>query len=608
MVSYYNRVFGNLNPGDTAKCEDINHIQDNVGDAISSVIDDHHECQSFILGSNENDFILTPAPKTLGRYIDTYSLPVDDNLTPLSIREYNYRQPIPKTKSSLYSIILKMGNNTSYDVDVTCELQDINQVVLRQDTVTLKANSDKQEYEFIFDLRGYPTALEMDMEKLLKTEGRFIPPKPDEEAQDHGVDYRNIPDVHNFSVGVSQLYLVIKSLGIQNFDKDGNAYTEEFNETSFVVYADANGYYGANFNAFLEKSQGIAYETTPYSLYFKDIYATDVNYLCSGGQAIIGGEKVTCMDSHVTVSGASEYGNVLALVYMDSRGRLHSANSKASTSVSTNIDDWEMDDMLPLSYLLIAKILIYNDINKEPLVIQDDTNQETRPRSHHERLRRLEKEIDYTKDVAIPPRIKYTLTGSDWVETDGDIGLLSSIYKGASKDNDADKYPFYTTLDSKGNVVIKTTKNKVTTFDVTFKDDEVENNQSVILTSNQVSSTTPTVSKTSDTDLKSSDTETSLKSYASGDLKKLNRISEMQNIKIDTTKGIISLKVKTSSDSTSSSNSKTTSSTSTTNKSGSGLNTSLTGAVTSSNANSKSNLSEEQINAYVNQIKNNLGG
>lgn len=594
MVSYYNRVFGNLNPGDTAKCEDINHIQDNIGDAISSVINDHHDFQSFILGSNENDFLLTPAPKTLGRYIDTYSLPVDADLEPLSIREYSYRQPIPKTKSSLYSIILKMGNSTSHDVDVTCELQDINQVVLRQDTVTLKANSDKREYEFIFDLRGYPTALEMDMDTLLKSEGRFIPPRPDEESQEEGVDYSNKPEVRNFSVGVSQLYLVIKSLGIQIYDKDkyGNEFTEELNEESFVVYADKNGYYGANFDAFLEQSQGVAYQTTAYSLYFKDIYATDINYLCSGGQAIVGGEKVTCMDSHVTVSGASEYGNVLALVYMDDRGRLHSANSQASTSVSTNIDDWEMDDMLPLSYLLIAKILIYNDVNKEPLVIQDDTTQETRPRSHHERLRRLEKEIDYTQDVAIPPRIKYTLTGSDWVETDGDIGLLSSIYKAGSTDNDADKYPFYTTLDSKGNVVIKTTKNQVTTFDVTLKDDEVDNNQSTILSSNQVSSTTATTSRTSDTDLKSSDTETSLKSYAGGDLKKLNRISEMQNIKIDTTKGIISLKVKSSSNSSSSN------STSSSNKN----------TLSSSSTNKTLNTTNEELGKYVTQIKNKLGG
>ena len=166
MSSYYNSVIGNLFPGDIAKSEDINHIQQNIKDSLKGLLNDHHEFQSYILGGRENDFILTPANRVEGRYLDTYSIPTDGDLIGLSLREYNYRQPIAKTKSSVYSIITKMGNNTPYDVPVTCELQDAAGTVIRSDTVVLKNNLDKVEYEFLFDLRNEPTAFGLDMEAI----------------------------------------------------------------------------------------------------------------------------------------------------------------------------------------------------------------------------------------------------------------------------------------------------------------------------------------------------------------------------------------------------------------------------------------------------------
>lgn len=477
MTSYYNYVDGNLHPGDTAKSEDINHIQTNIADALKGLLDDHHEHNSYILGNRENDFLLVPSKKILGRYLDTYSIPVDENLIGLSMREYTYRQPIAKTKSSLYSIILKMGNNTNHNVPVTCELKSVNEEnkVLRSDTVILRANTDKAEYEFIFDYTESPTAFGLSMEDLKKEDGKHIPPRTKEESFKEGVDYRNQENIKMFSAGVTQLYIEIKALGIQIYDKDidGKEFTEELNENSFLLYADANGEYGGTFDSYLEKTQSTVFEKTSYSLYFKDVYANDINYSCNGGEAIVGGQKVICMDSHVTISGSHEYGNVLSLVYMDNLGYLHSANSKASMNqTSTNIKDWEMEDVLPPEYLLIAKVLVYSDVTKEPLIIQDDTNQETRPRSHHERLRRLEKELDYTADLAIPPRLKYTITGDDWVDKDGDGGLLASFYKSDAQDNDADKSNYFLTMDGKGNLIVKSSENEVTIAPVTLMDDE----------------------------------------------------------------------------------------------------------------------------------------
>lgn len=475
MVSYYNRVYGNLYPGDIAKSEDVNHIQTNIEDSLKALLNDHHELTSYILGGRENDFVLTPSRKVLGRYLDTYSIPTDSNLIGLSMREYGYRQPIAKTKSSIYSLIVKMGNNTPHDVKVTCELQDVTGRPLRSDSVILKANNDKVEYEFLFDLRDNPTTFGLDMEELKRGDGKHIPPRTDEGSYRGGVDHGKSMDINNFSMGVNQLFAVFKPLGIQinDYDANGHQFTEELDENSFLLYADKNGEYGAQFDCYLEKTQTTVYEKLAYSLYFKDVYATDINYSCTGGHAIIGGEKVKCMDSHVTISGAHQYGNVLSLVYMDNQGHLRSANSKASIGkTSTNIEDWEMEDILPIEHLLIAKVLVYSDVNKEPLIIQDDTNQETRPRSHHERLRRLEKELDYNTDISIPPRLKYTMTGDDWVDKDGDASLLASIYNDGAQEKDADKSNYFLTMDGEGHLVVKTTDSEVTVAPVTLKNDE----------------------------------------------------------------------------------------------------------------------------------------
>ena len=60
MTSYYNRVYGNLYPGRIAKSEDINLIQTNIEDAIKAVINDLHEQTSYILGNEEDAFLLSP--------------------------------------------------------------------------------------------------------------------------------------------------------------------------------------------------------------------------------------------------------------------------------------------------------------------------------------------------------------------------------------------------------------------------------------------------------------------------------------------------------------------------------------------------------------------
>ena len=104
MVNYYEKHYGNLYPGDIAKSSDINQIQQNIQDALKNAIRDLTEGESWILGTNDQTdkdaFILTPASKRSGRYIDQMNLAEGDDVEIISFRETSYRQPIKLARSS----------------------------------------------------------------------------------------------------------------------------------------------------------------------------------------------------------------------------------------------------------------------------------------------------------------------------------------------------------------------------------------------------------------------------------------------------------------------------------------------------------------------------
>ena len=154
MSDYYKKVKGHLANGEIAYAEDINLIQTNVADAFKAAISDHHEHDSFILGNKENAFKLTPAPKRLGRYIDTMSLVESGNEKWLSIRKWSYRQLIKKSKTSLYSLICKFRNLTNNPVTVWCRLEgrDGHKYTETRTSITIPANTEAAEFEIVFDV------------------------------------------------------------------------------------------------------------------------------------------------------------------------------------------------------------------------------------------------------------------------------------------------------------------------------------------------------------------------------------------------------------------------------------------------------------------------
>lgn len=490
MPSYYNQVEGNLFEGDIAKAEDINHIQDNIEDALQGFMDGLHDHESFILGSGEehkDDFVLTLAKKVNGEYLDSYNINFEQSEEQwININRESVKQPLIKTKSSTYSVVARFKNDSKKDIPIVCELQNEDGTVKRANTITLLAETT-DDYEVVFDLDYCPAPPGIDFDNLKEGDGEYLPAKLNEKYFDEGFrDEHNDEIEHRiFTAGVSKFFFVVKAPNYNalDFSENGDEDTTFDPASSLGICCKAGSDFAPDKEIYLEiENNGTFHlDENKRNLYFKDIYAKGTTYECSGGMAIVGGEPVKCIDTHITVEGGSTYGNLLTQVYMDDWGHLRSVDKEVL--LSTDPDDFEDSeaDRPPLNFLKVALILTYSnslyDSAKEPLVIQDGYGQ--RPRSHHERIRRLEKEIDWTQDKALPGRIKWNLTGQDMVQPEEEKDALFN-YPMAPSDDDTTKKntedvekikSVYTTTDADGNVVVKFAKNEVESLTVTLKEE-----------------------------------------------------------------------------------------------------------------------------------------
>ena len=478
MGSYYDIVEGNLRTGDTAKSSDINHIQVHVQDAIKKAISDHHNGESYLLGAGDahkNDFILTPAPKFLGKYIDSYFIFELDKNNYININHYDVKQPFILTKTSVYSITSRFKNTSNRDIPVDCELQDIDGNVLRRNTITIPAGSEGADLEVVFDLDYYPTVHNLNFKDIVDNDSKEVDVITKEESVDTGfeAEHEAEEEIPEFTAGASILYFVIKRTNLNEFDLDNTNDEQEkpiFDaETSLGVYYSTSSP-SAEKKIYAQINKGTIYEETNWNIWLQEIYSNEPTYLCTGGSAVINGEKIQCIDTHVTLAGSNSSGNVLTHVYLGNDGHLYANNSKASST--TNIDKFEedLDDPDPAVGFRIASILTYSNglgYDKEPLVIQSE-EYGLRNLSHHERLRRLEKRLNWTMDKAIPSRIKYTKSGDDWFDKEGNT--LNYPYGEKPEVAEAIGNNYTPSFDSKGNPVIRLTKAVTHTVKVTLKE------------------------------------------------------------------------------------------------------------------------------------------
>ena len=489
MSSYYNHHDGNLFPGKVAKSEDIHQIQTNIEEAIRGLIEDQYDHTAFILGSRENAFLISPAPKRLGRYIDNMNLVNESNEVWLDIDSFGYKQAIKTSKTSLYSIIVKLKNAYSKSQDVSFELWSQDNKIAKQ-TVTVP-NNTTGEFEVVFNLEHFSTQHGRQGEELEKPDAKFVAHPDVDKHIEQEYDRINNPD--NQSLGSTVLYLVVKAIHKATEIVTPSAETELIDENTFMICADSQGNYGQ----LLERTadDGRNYESTNYDLFFKSIYSNAPTYLCTGGTAIVHGDPVICNDTHVIVDGASNGGNTKSYITMDAWGQLNSYTSHAYWGDESNA----VFDEFPNGDLIIAIIYTYNGDIKQPKIVQDDNLIEDllkkdkfgehefglpiRQRSHHERLRRLEKEMAYHRDVAIPSRLKYNLTGDDIPasNSNADDGAQKVTQLNASdvpnsqliiseKKKSLDWSKYFISTDKYGNFVVKSIDAETEQIPVTLKE------------------------------------------------------------------------------------------------------------------------------------------
>lgn len=470
MPDYYIPVEGSLEAGQLAKAEDIRAIETSVQDSEKNMINDLYDHTSFVLGSAEDAFVLSPAPKKGGRYIDTMNIVPSDKENWLSIKKYGYKQKIRKGKTSLYSIIVKLRNLHSKPIIVWFELRDPNDndILLKKSSIQVPPNITGSEFEVVFDQEFLPTSTN----NIDVADASGLPILNEDSVEEIDDDYLSDDTIDgtddNNGLGFAEYDLIIRPLNINVSDLtlSGDEDIDLVDDDSFAILADNEGAYGQRL--YKTGNNGGLYDKLVGDLYFKDIYATTNTYLCVGGQAVIDGQAVPSLNTHVSIDGVSSFGNVKTLVYMDNDGHYQAVNSNAFFG---DDEDPEFDEVIDGAKLPIAYITTYMGDTKQPII-----DQSILPRSHHEDIRRLKKQMAHQKDFAMPPRLKYRVDGMDIInpypETLVNPDLVGDYLTAIGNANKIEVGgDFFLTTDAKGNFVIKAVDAVVVNIPVTFKGD-----------------------------------------------------------------------------------------------------------------------------------------
>ncbi len=377
MSSYYNRVEGTLKTGKTARADDIHLIQSSIETAIENIIIDMFGT-GFILGESENALKLYGTDK----HTDQVNYNYNENSYFMSFYDRYIKQLITIKKSSIETIRVYMANYSQITTTVYAEIRDKNLRLIQEANATLA-----------------PTPLNSEDDTKFNIEFHF--------------NKKHLP--------IGDYYFIIRPVDISSTDLtlsgDGVPY-QEITEDSFLIKYDADG----NYNRGLQVSyDGATYldarelpeltvtmpgdtisENNP-DLFFEEVFSSGITYVIDNKfSAVILGEKVYPLDTHVTISEPSEKGNRTDLVSLTKDGQLVVTEG----TVYTNKEE-KIYPVNPIG-LNVAYITNFKASEKKvPAIEQDDDNNITRHRDILERLRRLEKKMNYQIDNNSPTRIKY---------------------------------------------------------------------------------------------------------------------------------------------------------------------------------------------------------
>ena len=391
MSSYYNRIEGTLNTGQTARSSDIHLIQSGVQDAFQKALIDI--CGTgVILGETEDALKLEPTTQSIDQY-NSFDIDNDENET-LSFYEVYFRQPIDIEKSSIETIRLQMLNYSNIDVTIYGEIRD-SDLDLLEETNAVLTPTDTDEYatiDFHFNLdhlplgRYYFVLRPVDVSAVDltingdETQYDTLRPEMFRVKYDYEGTYSNSNDDDNV------IFNADTNVGLEA-SYDGNEYLEArqledaitLNENGEILIAEKN-----------------------FDLCFEEVFSSGNTYLIQNGAAIVLGEKVYPLDTHVTIDGPSSNGDRTDLVILTADGQLNVIKGmvyKGERQYPT--------DNTGLKIAYITSFQSTDGNTKVPAIEQDDDNNLTRRRDILERLRRLEKKIDYQVQNNSPTRIKY---------------------------------------------------------------------------------------------------------------------------------------------------------------------------------------------------------
>ena len=402
MSSYYDTVIGSLRQAEIARAEDINLIQSNIQVAFEEMMNDMFGT-GCILGGEEDDLKLTPIPT----HVDQYNNMFDEDDSWLSFYDIYLRQRLMIEKSEIKSIKIEIKNTTNLQPTVFAEIRDVHFNLLKETNVTLPITEGDESniIEFNFNLK------------------HIVP---------------------------GEYYFILRPVDISTNDLTANGDETVYDvitEDNFLIRYDANGSYNngldASYNGtdYLE-SRLLSAEITEdnmvevsdanFDLCFEHIFSSGNTYVINPAPCIVAGQKVYPFDTHVSIDGPSSQGNRIDAVILTSDGSLEVTKGLPFYGQAK-----DSDYPVGVSGLIIAYITTYAtgqskwvcsncgeenignistcvncgepaNNTKIPLIEQNDDNGRTRKRDILERLRRLEKKMDYQIDYNSPSRIKYT--------------------------------------------------------------------------------------------------------------------------------------------------------------------------------------------------------
>lgn len=403
-MSYYEKVNGTISAGKTARSNDIHLIQSHIQSAMKSMIGDMFGTGA-VLGKDENALSLY----STSQHIDQKSEATSTSMGWLPFLDVYYKQPIIITKSSIETIKIKYQNLSNVSATAYGEIRDNDFNLIQETNVSLEPGEagDVKEAEFNFYL-------------------------------------------NHLQVGL--YYFVLRPISISATDLTINGDETPYDtidETMFLVGYDGDGTYGGELqasydgNTYLDSNillEDIQYDedgdiiTSVPDLIFEQIYSSGTTYLINKGSAIILGEKVYPLDTHVTIDPPSSDGDRTDLVTLTTDGRLNVIKGSIYNTTKDSVEDYypKDDTGLKIAYITSYQVggskwicpncgntnyktnicpkceaAMPSGSNKIPLLEQNDENGKTRTRDILERIRRLEKKVSYQEQNNSPVRIKY---------------------------------------------------------------------------------------------------------------------------------------------------------------------------------------------------------